>query len=133
MGESGQDNNKERLSELERQRPDGSRHADAAGCGPAATAVRALVPSRITVVESQATDVPAIEPDELGERANARILASMVFRVATGACAHRLEGGLPEQALDKRARSGVIQHEPIVSREGKPELAQIGEVGRTIA
>ena len=132
MGKSGQYDNKERFSELEWQRPDGGGHADPAGCGPSASAVCTLIPSRFSVVEGQATNVPAIKPDELGERAHTAILASTAFCITADACVHRLERSLPEEAFDKRGRSRMIKHEPVVSRQGQPEPAQIREVGKTV-
>jgi hypothetical protein len=75
----------------------------------------------------------AIKSDKLAKRTHAPIFASMPSGVAADASIYRLERSLPEQAIDKRTRSRVIEHKPIVSRQGQPESAQIREVGQTVA
>jgi hypothetical protein len=132
VGKARQNDNQQRLSELERQRADSSGHADPAGGCPAASAFRALVPSRFPFVEGQATHMPAIKSDKLAKRTHAAIFASMPSGVMADGRVHSLERSLPEQAFDKRSRSRMIEHEPIVSREGQRESAQIREVGQTV-
>ncbi|HEY1453256.1 MAG TPA: hypothetical protein VGF57_07310 [Roseiarcus sp.] len=75
----------------------------------------------------------AIKSDELAKCTYAPIFASMPSGVAADATIYRLERSLPEQAIDKRTGSRMIEHEPIVSRQGQPESAQIREVGQTVA
>jgi hypothetical protein len=74
-----------------------------------------------------------IKSDELAKRAHARIPANPPSRVFAHSRIHRLERGLPEEALHKRDRRRMIEHEPIVSGQGQPESAQIREVGQTVA
>ncbi|HEX9169721.1 MAG TPA: hypothetical protein VF886_12480 [Roseiarcus sp.] len=75
----------------------------------------------------------AIESDELAKRTNAAIFAILPSSVTAGGRVHRLERSLPEQAFDKRVRGSMIEHEPIVPRQGQPESAQIREVNQTVA
>jgi hypothetical protein len=77
--------------------------------------------------------MPAVKPDKLAERAHAPIFANPPSGVTADACVYRLERSLPEEAFDERGRSRMIEHEPIVSRQGQPESAQIREVGQTVA
>ncbi len=76
--------------------------------------------------------MPAIKSDKLAIRTHAAIFASIPSRVMADGRVHGLERSLPEQAFDKRSRRRMIEHEPIVSREGQRELAQIREVGQTV-
>ena len=122
MGKAGQNDNQQGLSELNRQRADSRGHSDPAGGSPTASTFCALVPSPFAVVEGQAADVPAIKPHKLAERAHPPIFTSMPSSVVAGAWVHCLERSLPEQAFDKCSRSRVIEHEPIVSRQGQPEI-----------
>ena len=131
MGKARQNDNQQRLSELKRQRADSNDHVDPAGRGPAASAFRALVPSRFSFVEGQATNMPAIKSDKLAKRTHAPIFARMPSGVI--ADVHRLERSLPEQAFDKRSRGRMIEHKPIVSSQGEPESTQIRQVGQTVA
>ena len=100
--------------------------------GFAAGAFRVLVPCRLPIVEGQATNMSAMKSNELAKRAHARIVASRPVCVVSNARAHRFERSLPEQAIDKRRRRRMIEHEPVVSRERHPELAQVREVGQTV-
>jgi hypothetical protein len=77
--------------------------------------------------------VPAIQSDELAERAHAPIFMTIPSGVTANARVYRLERSLSEQALDKRSRGGMIEHEPIVPGQGEPKSAQIREVCQTIA
>ncbi len=125
MGEVRQNDNQQRLSELQRQRADSNGHADPAGRRSAASAFCALVRPGLPFVEDQATHVPAIKPDKLAEPAHAPIFAGKPSSVTGDGRVHRLERSLPEQAVHKRGRSRMIEHEAIVSRQGQPEPAQV--------
>ncbi len=75
--------------------------------------------------------MPAVEANELAERAHARVFAWLV-RAAPQACVHSFQRGLSEQALNQPARRRLIEHEPVVSRQSHPESAQITEVSQTV-
>jgi len=92
-----------------------------------------FVPGRLPVVQGQATNVPAMKSNELAERAHARIVPRRSTRVLSIARAHRFERSLPEQTIDKRGRSGLINDEPVVSRERHPESAEVREISQTVA
>ena len=125
MGEIRQNDNQQRLSELQRQRTDGNGHVDPAGRRSVASAFCTLVPPGFPFVEDQAARVAAIEPNKLAEGAHARIFVSMPSGVTGGSCVHRLERSLPEQAIHKRGCSRMIEHEPTVLGQGQPESAQV--------
>ncbi len=76
--------------------------------------------------------MPAMKSNELAERAHARIVPRRPVRVLSNARAHRFERSLPEQTIDKRGRGGVIEHEPVVSRERHPESAELGEISQAV-
>ena len=73
-----------------------------------------------------------IKSDKLAKRTYAAVFATIPSGVIASRV-HRLERSLPEQAFDKRSRSCMIGHEPIVPGQGQPELAQIREIGQTVA
>ena len=125
MGEIRQNDNQQRLSELQRQRADGNGHVDPAGRRSVASAFCTLVPPSFPFVEGQATRVPAIEPNKLAEGAHARIGLSMPSGVTGGSRVHRLERSLPEQAVHDRGCSRMIEHEPTVLGQGQPKSAQV--------
>ena len=77
--------------------------------------------------------MPAIKSDELAKRTYPRIVAGERFGVTADGCVHRFKRGLPEQAFDERTRGRMIEHEPVVSRQGQPEPAKIREVDQTVA
>jgi hypothetical protein len=74
-----------------------------------------------------------MKSNKLAKRAHAGIVASRSVCVVSNVRAHRFERSLSEQALNKRGRRSVIEHEPIISRQRHPELAQVGQVGQIIA
>ena len=133
MGETGQNDDQQRFSELQRKRADRRSHASLARTRIAVNAVRIFVPYRLPIVQGQATNVPAMKSNELAEGAHARIVPRRPARVVVNARAHRFERGLPEQAIDKRDRSGMIKHEPVVSRERHPESAELREISQAVA
>jgi len=69
----------------------------------------------------------------LAERAHARIVSRRTVCVLPNARADRFERSLPEQTIDKRGRSGMIEHEPVVSRERQPESAEVREISQAVA
>ena len=73
-----------------------------------------------------------MKSNKLAKRAHARIVASRSVCVVSDVRAHRFERSLPEQAVNKRGRRSMIKHEPVISRQRDPELAQVGQVGQTI-
>jgi hypothetical protein len=77
--------------------------------------------------------MPAMKSNELAERPHARIVPRRGVRVVSNARAHRFERSLPEQTIDKRGRSGMIKHEPVVSRERQPESAEVRKISQTVA
>ena len=76
--------------------------------------------------------MPAIKSNELAERAHASIVPRRAARVLPNARAHRFERSLPEQTIDKRGRSGMIEHEPVVSRERHSESAELREISQAV-
>ncbi len=132
MGEPGQNDDQQRLSELQRKHADGRSHASLAHARIAVGAVRIFVPYRLPIVQGQAANMPAIKSNELAERAHARVVPRRAVRVLSNARAHRFERSLPEQTIDKRGRSGMIKHEPVVSRERHPELAEVREISQAV-
>ena len=133
MGEAGQNDDQQRLSELERQGADRRRHADLARARIAVDAVRVLVPCRLSVLESKATDMPAMKADKLPEGAHPRIVTRGLIGILPNVRAHRLERGLPEKAIDKRHGRRLISDEPVVTRERNPESAEVGKIGQAVA
>ena len=75
----------------------------------------------------------AMKLNELAKGAHARIVASRSVCVVLNACAYRFERRLPEQAIDKRDRRSLIKHEPVITRQRHPELAQVRQVAQSIA
>ena len=75
----------------------------------------------------------AMKSNKLAKGAHARVAAIRTDRVESNVCAHRLERSLPEQAINKGDRRSVIKHEPVVSRQRHPELAQVRQVPQMIA
>ena len=75
----------------------------------------------------------AMKSDKLAKRAHACIFASRQVFVGSNARAHRFQRSLSEQAINKRDRGRMISHEPVISRQRYPELAQVRRVGQTIA
>ena len=110
----GQNDNQQRLSDLQRKRADRRRHADLARARFAVAAVRILVPCRLPVVEGQATNMPAIKSNKLAKCTHTRIVASRLVCVVSDASAHRLKRGMPEQ--DQQARSEAWSSTSLSSR-----------------
>ena len=133
MGETSQNDDQQRLSELQRERADRRRHADLARVRFVASDLRILVPSRLPIVEGKTTNMSAMKSDKLAKRAHARIFARRQVCVVSNPRAHRFQRSLSEQAINKRGRGRMINHEPIISRQRHPELAQVRQVGQTVA
>jgi hypothetical protein len=133
MGKASQNDDQQRLSELEWQHAHGGRHADPAGRRFAAIVLDILVPSRLMIVEGEATNMLAIKPNKLAEHAHARVFASGPVCAKSSSGVDRLHRSLPEQAFDKLRRSRMVAHDSIVSRQRQPEPAQVGLVGETVA
>ena len=133
MGETGQNDDQQRLSELQRKRADGRSHASLAHPRIALSAVRIFVPCPLPIVQGHATNMPAMKSNELAERAHAGIVPRRPIRVLSNARAYRFERSLPEQAIDKRDRSGVIKHESVVSRERHAKSAEVREISQAVA
>jgi hypothetical protein len=75
----------------------------------------------------------AMKSNKLAKRAHARIFATHPVCVVSNARAHRFQRSLPEQSINKRGRGRMISHEPVISRQRHPELAQVRQVGQTVA
>ncbi|MGB7976930.1 MAG: hypothetical protein WCF81_21855 [Roseiarcus sp.] len=133
MGESGQNNDQQRLSQLQRERADGRRHADLARARIALGAFPSLVPAELPIVEGEAADMSAMKSNELAKRPDARIVARRSVCVVSNVRAYSFERGLPEQTIDQRGRRGLIEHEPVIARQRHPELAEVSEIAWTIA
>jgi hypothetical protein len=131
--ETSQNDDQQRLSELQGKRADCRRHADLARAPFAAGEIRILVPCRLPVVEGQATNISAMKSNKLAKRAHAGIVASRSVCIVSNVRAHRFERSLSEQAVNKRGRRSMIKHEPVISRQRNPELAQVRQVGQRVA
>jgi hypothetical protein len=75
----------------------------------------------------------AMKSNKLVKRAHAHTVVIRSVCVESNVCADRLERSLPEQAVNKRDRRSMIKHEPVISRQRYPELAQVRQVGQTVA
>ena len=133
MGETGQNDDQQRLSEIQRQQADCRRHADPTRRRFATSALRVLVPPRFPIVEGQATNIAAVKSNKLAKRAHTHIFAALPVGFARNASTDGFQRSLPEQAIDKRRRGRMIEHKSIVSRQCHPESAQIREVSQTVA
>ena len=131
MGEASEDDDQQRLSQLQRKRSDRGRHPDFARSRIAVDAFRVLVPCRLPIVDGKSTNMPAMEANELAKRPHARIVTRRLFCIIFES--HRLERSLPEQAIDKRLRRRMIRDEPVVSRERHPETAEVREICQAVA
>jgi len=67
----------------------------------------------------------AMKANKLAKGAHARILSRRRVRFVPRPRAHRFEGSLPEQAIDKGDRRRVIEHEPVIARQRHTEPAQV--------
>ena len=133
VGETGQDDDQQRLSQLQRERAHCRRHADLARARIALGVFPILIPAELPIVEGEAANMPAMKSNELAKGADAGVVASRPVRVGSNALAHRFERGLPEQAIDQRGRRSLIKHEPVVARQRHPELAEVSKIAWTIA
>ncbi len=133
MGETGQNDDQQRLSELQRERADCRRHADLARAPLAVGAFPILIPAELAIVEGQATNMSAMESNELAKRADPSVFASRLLCAVSNALAYRFQRSLSEQTIDERGRCSMIKHEPVVARQRHPELAEVIEIARTIA
>jgi hypothetical protein len=132
VGKPGQNDNQKRLSQLQRERAHCRRHADLTRARLAG-AFSVLIPAKLSIVEGEATNMPAMKSNELAKGADARIVPGRSVCAVSNALADSFERGLSEQAIDKRGRRGVIRHEPLVARQRHPELAEVIEIARSIA
>jgi hypothetical protein len=133
VGETGQNDDQQRLSELQRERADRSRHVDLARARLAVSVFPILVPPKLPIVEGEATNMPAMKTNKLAKGADAGIVASRSVFVVSNVSGYRFECGLPEQPIDKRGRRSMIRHEPIIARQRHPELAEVRQIAWTIA
>lgn len=133
VGETGQNDDQQRLSQLQRERADCRRHADLARAGLALRIFPILIPAELPIVEGEAANMSAMKSNELAKGAHARIVASRSVCVGSNALAHRFERGLPEQSIDQRDCRSLIRHEPVIARQRHPELAEVRQIARTIA
>jgi hypothetical protein len=133
VGETGENDDQQRLSQLQRERADCRRDAGFARAGLALGVFPILIPAELPIVEGEAANMSAMKSNELAKGAHARIVASRSVCVGSNALAHRFERGLPEQPIDKRGRRSLIRHEPVIARQRHPELAEVRQVARTIA
>ena len=133
MGETGQNDDQQRLSELQRERADCRGDADLARARLAVSVFPIVVPPELPIVEGEATNMSAMKSNKLAKGADAGVVASRSVRVASNALAYRFERGLPEQTVDERGRRGMINHKPVIARQRHPELAEVREIARTIA
>ena len=133
VGKPGQNDDQQRLSELQRERADCRGDADLARARLALGAFPILIPPELPIVEGEATNMPAMKSNKLAKGADAGIVASRSVFVVSNLRAYRFERGLPEQTVDKRGRRSMIEHEPVVARQRHPELAEVIEIARTIA
>jgi hypothetical protein len=133
VGEPGQNDDQQRLSQLQRQRADRRRHAGLARAGLALGVFPILIPAELPIVEGEAANMSAMKSNELAKGADAAVVASRSVCVGSITLAHRLKRGLPEQTIDKRGRRSLIEHEPVIARQRHPELAEVIEIARTIA
>ena len=133
VGETGQNDDQQRLSELQRKRADCRRHADLARARLAVGVFPILIPAELPIVEGEATNMPAMKSNKLAKGADAGVVASRSVCVVSNALAYRFERSLPEQTIDKRGRRSMIRHEPVIARQRHPELAEVREIARSIA
>jgi hypothetical protein len=131
VGETGQNDDQQRLSELQRERADCRRHADLARLAVGVFPI--LVPPKLPIVEGEATNMPSMKTNKLAKGADAGIVASRSVFVVSNVRGYRFECGLSEQAIDKRGRRSLIKHEPVIARQRHPELAEVRQIARTIA
>jgi hypothetical protein len=132
VGETGQNDDQQRLPELQRERADCRRHADLTRARPAVGAFPILIPAKLPVVEGETTNMSAVKSNELPKGADARIVASRSVFFVSNVRAYRFERSLPEKTIDKRGRRSMIRHEPVVARQRHPELAEVIEIARSI-
>ena len=133
VGKPDQNDDQQRLSELQRERADSRRHADFARARLAVGAFPILIPPELPIVEGEATNMPAMKTNKLAKSADADIVASRSVFVVSNVRAYRFERSLSEQTIDKRGRGSMIRHKPVVARQRHPELAEVRQIARTIA
>ena len=76
VGETGQNDDQQRLSELQRKRADCRRDADLARARLAVGVFPILIPPELPVVEGEATNMPAMKSNKLAKGADAGVVAS---------------------------------------------------------
>jgi hypothetical protein len=133
VGETGQYDDQKRLSQLQGERADCRRHADLTRARLAVGAFPILIPAELPIVEGEATNMSAMKSNELAKGADARIVAGRSVCAVPNALAYRFERSLSEQTIDKRGRRSMIRHEPVVTRQRHPELAEVRQIARSIA
>ena len=96
MGETGQNDDQQWLSQLQWERADCRRHADLTRARSAVGAFPILIPAEIPVVEGKTTNMPAMKTNKLAKGADAGIVASPSVFVIPNVRAYRFERSLPE-------------------------------------
>jgi hypothetical protein len=96
VGETGQDDDQKRLSQLQRQRADRRRHADLTCARLAVGVFPILVQAKLPIVEGEAANMPAMESNELAKGADAGVVASPSVWVVSNVRAYCFERSLPE-------------------------------------
>ena len=76
VGETGQNDDQQRLSKLQGERADCSRHADLARARLAVSVFPIVVPPELPIVEGEATNMPAMKTNKLAKGADAGVVAS---------------------------------------------------------
>jgi hypothetical protein len=94
---------------------------------------RILVPCRLAIVEGKPANMPAMKTNELAKRAHTRIVPRRLLCAVSDSRAHRFERRLPEQAIDERSRRRLIADKPVVTRERRPESAEVREICQAVA
>jgi hypothetical protein len=96
VGETGEDDDQQRLSQLQRERADSRSHADLTRARPGIGAFPILVPPKLPIVEGEATNMSAMKTNKLAKGADAGIVASPSVFVVPNVRAYRFERSLPE-------------------------------------
>ena len=76
VGEPGQNDDQQRLSKLQGERADCSRHADLARARLAVGVFPIVVPPELPIVEGEATNMSAMKTNKLAKGADAGVVAS---------------------------------------------------------
>jgi hypothetical protein len=133
VGETGQNDDQKRLSEVQRERADCRCHADLACARIALGVFKSLVPPELPIVECETTNMAAVKSNELAKGADSRIISHRSVCLESNALADCFESGLPEQTIDKRRCRSLIKNKPIIARQRNPELAEVRQIAGSIA